>query len=405
MKSRYSAYIWGPKDIEYNIIMPHRLSITLTDSNTRETTPSLLAVDRAISDLRRGQIVAIHGQEGVLTLAMAAEGATKAIIQRLKTLSNAQPHLILSTTRVHTLGLGSFKNKAVCVEMGKALRPDLIEGLVNPLATISKNDLFDITFTDAPLKSGESAALGLAKLARLIPSCITVRIEAAKQPSNLDQWLKDNHLLSVQSDDIFGYEETAARSMRAVSDAQVPLVDAPNTKIVAFRPDDGGIEHFAIIIGEPDPADPVLIRIHSECFTGDLVGSLRCDCGDQLRGAIRAISEQGSGILLYLAQEGRGIGLVNKLRAYKLQDSGVDTFDANEQLGFDADERVYLPAAQILQHLGVPKVRLLTNNPEKVNVLKACDVDVVERVEHAFPTNAHNEPYIIAKATKGGHYL
>jgi GTP cyclohydrolase II len=383
--------------------MPHRLSITLTDSNAKEATPSLLAVDRALSDLRRGQIVVIEGENGAYTLALASEGATKAAIQRLKYLSNNQPHLILSATRVHTLGLGSFKNKAVCVEMGKALRPDLIEGLVNPLATISKNDFFDIKFTDAPLRSGESAAIGLAKLARLIPSCITVRLEDT--PEDIQAWVKEHNLMQVKAHDIFGYEETAARSLRAVSDAQVPLEDAPNTKIVAFRPADGGIEHFAIIIGEPNPADPVLIRIHSECFTGDLVGSLRCDCGDQLRGAIRAIADQGSGILLYLAQEGRGIGLVNKLRAYKLQDSGVDTFDANEQLGFDADERVYLPAAQMLQHLGITAVRLMTNNPEKVNVLKACEVDVIERVEHAFPTNKHNEPYILAKATKGGHYL
>jgi len=190
-----------------------------------------------------------------------------------------------------------------------------------------------------------------------------------------------------------------------VSDASVPLADAQDTKIVAFRPADGGIEHLAITVGDPDPKDPVLIRIHSECFTGDLVGSLRCDCGDQLRGGIRTIAKHGSGIVLYLAQEGRGIGLVNKLRAYKLQDQGNDTFDANELLGFDADERVYQPAAQMLSHLGVNRVRLLTNNPEKVSVLQACGVEVTERVEHAFPTNKHNEPYLFAKATKGGHYL
>jgi len=385
--------------------MPHRLSITLTETETASQTPSLLAVDRAISDLRRGQIVVIEGEKGALTLALASEGATKTLIQRLKTLSKNQPHLILSSKRVHTLGLGQFKNKAVCVEMGKALRPDLIEGLVNPLAQISKNDFFDIKFKDVPLKSGENAAIGLAKLARLIPSCITVRLEDDDKPGDVDQWLKDEHLLILKASDIFGYEETAAKSLRAVSDAQVPLADAPDTKIVAFRPADGGIEHLAIIIGTPNPQDPVLIRIHSECFTGDLVGSLRCDCGDQLRGAIQSIADNGSGILLYLAQEGRGIGLVNKLRAYKLQDTGVDTFDANEQLGFDADERVYLPAAQILSHLGVNQVRLMTNNPEKVSVLKSCKVDVVERVEHAFATNQHNEPYIFAKATKGGHYL
>jgi GTP cyclohydrolase II len=381
--------------------MPHRLSITLTETDQAAPTPSLLAVDRAISDMRRGQIVAIAGQDKQITLALAAEGATKAAIQRLKDLSQNQPQLILTTARVHTLGLGSFTTKSVCAEMGKALRPDLIEGLVNPLASISKNDFFDITFSEVPLKSGENASIGLAKLARLIPASISVSLTV----EDYKAFLNDENLIGVKASDIFGYEETAARSLRAVSDAQVPLLDAPNTKIVSFRPADGGIEHFAIIIGEPDPNKPVLIRIHSECFTGDLIGSLRCDCGDQLRGAIQAINTEGSGILLYLAQEGRGIGLVNKLRAYKLQDSGIDTFDANEQLGFDADERVYLPAAQMLEHLGVNEVRLMTNNPEKVSVLKSCDVNVTERVEHAFPTNQHNEPYILAKATKGGHFL
>ena len=154
-----------------------------------------------------------------------------------------------------------------------------------------------------------------------------------------------------------------------MADAAVPLAGAEQARIVAFRPDDGGMEHLAIIIGTPQPDQPLLLRLHSECFTGDLLGSLRCDCGEQLRGAIQAMAEAGAGIVLYLMQEGRGIGLVNKLRAYTLQDRGADTLDANEQLGFDADERVYLPAAQMLHHLGFRKVRLMTNNPQKVAAL------------------------------------
>ena len=150
---------------------------------------------------------------------------------------------------------------------------------------------------------------------------------------------------------------------------------------------------------------PVLTRIHSECFTGDLLNSLRCDCGDQLRGAIREIADFGAGILLYLAQEGRGIGLVNKLRAYALQDKGLDTIEANEQLGFDADERIYLPAAQMLRLMGFDKVRLMTNNPEKVDALTACDVVVVERVAHSFPSNEHNESYLKTKIIRGGHLM
>ncbi len=157
------------------------------------------------------------------------------------------------------------------------------------------------------------------------------------------------------------------------------------------------------MIGEPARNRPVLTRLHSECFTGDLLGSLRCDCGDQLRGAIDAIAEAGSGLLLYLAQEGRGIGLVNKLRAYRLQDRGADTVEANEQLGFDADERVYLPAAEMLRRLGFRRVRLLTNNAEKVAALTRCGIVVEERVPHRFPPNRHNDFYLATKAARFGH--
>jgi len=185
----------------------------------------------------------------------------------------------------------------------------------------------------------------------------------------------------------------------------VPLADAENARLIAFRPGDGGVEHLAILIGTPDPGSPVLVRLHSECFTGDLLASLRCDCGDQLRGAIATIAQAGAGVLLYLAQEGRGIGLVNKLRAYQLQDAGFDTLDANEQLGFDADERVYLPAAEMLRKLGLGTIRLLTNNPDKMAALQRYGIRVVERVPHVFPSNGHNQRYLQTKATRSGHLL
>jgi GTP cyclohydrolase II len=190
-----------------------------------------------------------------------------------------------------------------------------------------------------------------------------------------------------------------------VTHAPVPLEGAEQSEIYAFRPRDGGKEHLAIVIGKPNPDDPVLLRLHSECFTGDLLGSLRCDCGEQLRGAIQEIAANGSGVLLYLAQEGRGIGLVNKLRAYRLQDEGFDTIDANERLGFAADARAYRPAATMLRALGVSRVRLLTNNPAKVEGLAACGIDVVERVPHAFPANGHNDRYLSTKAARAGHLL
>src|SRR6185437_11268514 len=161
---------------------------------------------------------------------------------------------------------------------------------------------------------------------------------------------------------------------------------------------DGGPEHYAIVIGQSSTQSPVLARLHSECFTGDLLGSLKCDCGEQLRGAIKEISNAGNGILLYLAQEGRGIGLINKLRAYRLQDQGFDTIEANERLGFEADERRYAIAARMLKLLGYNAVRLMTNNPDKVAALEAEGVKVTARVRHAFPHNAHNRAYLETKA-------
>jgi GTP cyclohydrolase II len=148
-----------------------------------------------------------------------------------------------------------------------------------------------------------------------------------------------------------------------------------------------------------------LTRVHSECFTGDLLGSLRCDCGPQLRGAIRRMAEEGAGVLLYLAQEGRGIGLVNKLRAYTLQDQGLDTLDANRALGYGADERGFLVAATMLRQLGIPRVRLLTNNPDKLAGLVACGIDVEGREPHRFAANGINDQYLETKAARFGHLL
>jgi len=199
------------------------------------------------------------------------------------------------------------------------------------------------------------------------------------------------------------YDRLQADALVPVSEARVPLGGCEDTKIIAFRPRDGGVEHLAIVIGKPDTTKPVLTRLHSECFTGDLLGSLKCDCGDQLRGAITAIADGGGGLLFYLAQEGRGIGLVNKLRAYELQEKGFDTVDANEQLGFDDDERIYLPAVQMLRRLGVDQVKLLTNNPAKVGALARHGVAVTARVPHVFPSNQHNWSYLDTKAKRSGH--
>jgi GTP cyclohydrolase II len=247
-----------------------------------------------------------------------------------------------------------------------------------------------------------TAAVALAKLARLLPALVAVPAAEAAA-GRLD-------LLSVKAEDIAAYPDTAAGTLSRVAEARVPLEDAPDVRIVAFRAADGGIEHLAMLVGQPEKAlaegQVPLSRIHSECFTGDLLGSLRCDCGPQLRGAIKRMAEDPSGgVLLYLAQEGRGIGLVNKLRAYTLQDQGLDTLDANRALGYGADERNFWVAAEMLRAIGIGRVRLLTNNPDKLSGLAACGIEVEGREAHQFAANGVNDAYLETKARRFGHLL
>lgn len=176
-------------------------------------------------------------------------------------------------------------------------------------------------------------------------------------------------------------------------------------QIHAFEDDDTRQEHVALSMGEVGDGRPVLARLHSECLTGDGFGSLRCDCGPQLEAAMRLVAREGRGVILYLRQEGRGIGLVNKIRAYALQDAGADTVEANEQLGFAADLREYSMCKDMLRHLGVTQVRLMTNNPRKVAALAAHGVEVVERVPLITGQNPHNEGYLQTKTDKLGHML
>ena len=361
---------------------------------------ALRQVDHAIADMRRGGLVLLR-EQGAALLAQAAEAVSPESLTRIKGLSGASLSLALTARRAAALGLmppPSAPGGAVLLRAAADVRAEELRELADPSAAQGSR----LPLDDAATATGVAAAVvELVKLARLLPAAVTAPL-SARNPVSLAE---REGIILLDAADVFAYQAMAARSLRPVSEARVPLNDAENTRIIAFRPSDGGIEHLAILIGDPDPKAPVLVRLHSECFTGDLLGSLRCDCGDQLRGAIAEIARAGSGVLLYLAQEGRGIGLVNKLRAYQLQDAGFDTYDANEQLGFDADERVYLPAAEMLRQLGYERVRLLTNNPEKVAALTRCGIAVVERVPHVFPANGHNERYLQSKASRSGHLL
>ncbi len=364
---------------------------------------SLLSVDRAISELRRGRIICVHGGGGDVLLMRAAESVTDESLTEISQLAQSEVLLAVTARRAAILGLESPIGDIVTLSTTPSITAQTVQDLADPLADSDLNQIH-IDLRPSTAHDCNSASVKLTKLARLLPAAVTASLKDPKA-DDIAAWCLRHDVLRVDAGDIFQYEAVASRTLKAVSDARVPLEDAEQSRIVAFRPWDGGLEHIAIIIGDPRTDEPLLTRIHSECFTGDLLGSLRCDCGDQLRGAIAEIARHGAGVLLYLAQEGRGIGLVNKLRAYTLQDRGFDTLDANEQLGYDADERIYMPAARMLEQLGFERVRLMTNNPDKVTGLAQCGVTVIERVSHTFPSNQHNKSYLETKRTKSGHFI
>ncbi|HLW28931.1 MAG TPA: GTP cyclohydrolase II [Kiloniellales bacterium] len=355
----------------------------------------LAEVERAFAELRSGRPVRFVPLSGPSFLVFASDtldsAALAAATAQGKGRSDVGARLIVTATRARHLGLAATKGEATAL-CARNLGLGDIAQLADP--TRQRQRAVDQVppVVEAPFCAG--SILDLLKSARLLPAALVSPAESA-----------EGEALVVTEAAVRRFRDQAARTLSRVAEANVPLLGAEQTRIVAFRPADGGREHLAIIVGEPKPDAPLLARLHSECFTGDLLRSLRCDCGDQLRGAIDLMSQEGGGVLLYLAQEGRGIGLVNKLRAYALQDHGADTLDANEQLGFDADERVYKPAAEMLRQLGIKQIRLLTNNPLKVEALMACGVDVVARVPHSFPANCHNAAYLHTKSERFGHFL
>jgi GTP cyclohydrolase II len=351
--------------------------------------------------------VLLFDAAGQGALVIAAETVSDALLAEMAALARpARPVLAVSAQRAAVLGFASGGGREVAaialaglpadaVTLRRFADPTVDDGAARPLAAAPA--------AEPRAARHAAAAVELAKLARLLPAAIITPLVTGAEAGSLAEWAHRHDLLAVSAAAIAAYQDLAAHSLERVGAARVPLEGAEDARVVAFRPSDGGVEHLAIVVGDPPPDQPVLTRLHSECFTGDLLGSLRCDCGDQLRSAIAEIGRQGSGLLLYLAQEGRGIGLVNKLRAYELQDRGADTVDANRQLGFDPDERIYQPAAEMLRQLGFSRVRLMTNNPEKVAGLARCGITVTERVPHVIPANGHNEGYLRTKAARLGH--
>lgn len=375
----------------------------MTDPLTSESTDELRrrrnAVNRAVAELRRGLPVLVRATDGPPTAVLAAETATSDMLARIVDWNRAATRIAVTSRRARALNVPPSGHDIVLIPWRRWFDVETVRDIGDASADLAHPLRGPFEREKRPPTLAESAGVQLAKLARLLPVAVIVPIETAAPVA----WAAANDLLCVEAAHIAAYEDDSAVALRQVTRARVALSEASEALLVAFRPGDGSIEHLALVIGRPSPRQPVLTRLHSECFTGDLLGSLKCDCGEQLRGAIARMAEEGAGILLYLAQEGRGIGLMNKLRAYRLQEDGFDTIDANLRLGFDADERVFQPAAEMLRQLGYARVRLLSNNPDKVAGLASAGIEVVERVPHNFPANTHNELYLRTKRQRGGH--
>ena len=342
-------------------------------------------VARAIDALRRGWPVAVD-KVSFLAVETADAGG-------LAEFDGDKPAgLLISGNRAATLKLTNQReaqpDEPVLIVRSPWLDLDAATAVADPALDLAYP--LKGPFGTAPLCSPPTAvaALRIARLAGLLPALFTKREGAAEA--------------RVTADDVMTFGTGA--DVRVVSRARLPNRFTEKGEIVAFRSDGDTAEHVALIIGEPS-AQPPLVRVHSECLTGDTLGSLKCDCGPQLADALEQIAEAGWGILLYLRQEGRGIGLVNKLRAYALQDQGYDTVDANLRLGFQDDERDFAVAARMLGLISRKAVRLLTNNPRKAEALRAEGIEVVERVPLKVGANVHNRRYLDAKRDRSGHQL
>jgi GTP cyclohydrolase II len=348
---------------------------------------SLVAVDRAISEFRAGRPVLLRAGERI-ALALSAELAEGDLVGRLDDLAGGRAHLALSAARLRRL---SAKNRA---ESGILAMPTLDLTRIEMLA-LKIDGKVDAPI--APASDLDDAALELARLSLVLPAAIIVPVWA--------ELVAGEPLVEVAIEAINGYRAAQAATLTIVGRAPVPLEGAPETEFVVFRGGEGLRDQVAIIVGNPDLSAAVPVRLHSACLTGDLFGSLKCDCGDQLRETVQWMAENDGGILLYLDQEGRGNGISNKMRAYKLQSQDWDTYDADEVLGFDLDQRHFDFAATMLKQLGVSRVTALTNNPLKVGAIKAAGLEVAATQRVLGRPNAHNVRYLASKRDRAGHFI
>lgn len=350
--------------------------------------PSASARDaaRAVDAIRRGWTIGV----GTLEL-VPLEGLTAA---QLEDASDAD--LLISGERAATLKLANQRDAAAPGPVrirrdGRGL--EAIVAIADPSLDLRhpmKGPFTAVAMTGEEAAAAD-AAMVLARRAGRLPAFL---VQAVRADSDAAVTLAPEAVAALTDPD----------ALTIATRARLPIAANTDATIVAFRSPDEASDHVALVLGTPD-GKPPLVRLHSECLTGDVFGSLKCDCGPQLDAALSAMADAPWGVLLYLRQEGRGIGLINKLRAYALQDQGFDTVDANTRLGFPAEARDFAIAARMLSLLGVSSVRLMTNNPQKVERLASHGIDVVERVPHALPANPHNARYLDTKRDRTGHLL
>lgn len=360
----------------------------MTRSRTQDS-PGIdaLAVERCIVELQRGREVILHNPDGSSAMTLV-ETLTPELLTAV--LHSGHCQLVLSGQRAGTLGYRTDASTVVLeITADTSLHSVLqLAGLHSLPTPPPGHEHWQDATSDTAV-----AGLQLARLAHALPALLLYPLPT--EPGSV---------LGTRAADVMQFQTDTATLM-LLSRTRIPLSGADSVELAVFRERHGSEEHVAITVGHPDKSRPVTVRLHSSCFTGDILGSLRCDCGEQLSGAISSMAAAGGGIILYLSQEGRGIGLANKLRAYQLQDEGLDTLEANRHMGFDEDERRYQAATTMLDALDVQRIRLMTNNPLKIEALRREGIDVVDRLPSLASVNLHNARYLETKRTRAGHLL
>ena len=350
-------------------------------------TKGQIGVNRGVAEFHARRPVFISGGgETLLTLPVEGLDAQR-LAEFVALCAPVVPRLVITARRALALGLDA--TTPVALNFTAGLDVDIILALV---ADAKIDRPVDVKAAGP----AASAAIELVKLSQGLPAVLVADVVAGGAINH--------HIITVEAEAVARFGDETIRSLAIASKASVPLNSGARANFVVFRDAMGG-SPVAIIVGKPDFSVPVLVRLHSACLTGDVFGSRRCDCGDQLNLALKRLEEIGGGIVLYLPQEGRGLGLANKMRTYQMQDDGLDTVDANTTLGFDDDERDYGIAARMLQMLKCNRVVLLTNNPAKIDGLAKSGIEITGRMALEAPINADNRRYLTAKAARAGHRL